>query len=1093
MKRTFTKLFLPLVALSMIMGTAGLRETICGLYADSANDFYKPHDNKGDALVKVFVRKQEPDEVRLPNFTFFIPGFGTHEGAWSNNLLYTPIGSNNPYCQTGEKEFCYNPDSVVARIENKTPSNVFVAMRSETDDTKFTLYHYPEIRDSENTNVIVGYGEKQAVNNIYSIDPHATKHNIVVFSSSHPKQSNALEFDSFERIANRLCYDFNLKQGYLPQVNLIGHSRGGIIAQEYANNYPFNVYSINTIATPFLGSDTGRLLQRLGSFRYPLLGWIFNLIGNEFLWHDGFTDLQNISEANARKTAWNEVRQDAKIKAAAYGSVMTLPFIAEDIVLSSIWSNCAFLNTLPLTLATYLADAFTTINNHNVTSSGTTDFTALMDYSTFENDCYSIDVNHAKNTLKNKLRPLMYGAVTVANPGFPALLLVDPASQTTAIEIERIIDDVANTFAKAIVCYKHQVCVLRDDFLVGLDSQMCKGYSYYKRFVKVFDTDYLDFDNGFFITDPNFLVGHNMETMNKQITSSIIDRGMFSNKSEVEDDIFLNHQWPVMERHGSVNCNLNQMNLEIHDGHGQCWGEFHADIPVTGVPQNDLDTIWVDDYDNHTNAEFFYYVISYNGSGTIQIVLYTRPQYFYSAEGFVTINFTFESEMTLDYIEITEEPNKTDFYLGEEIDYEGLEVKAFYTSGVVKTLSEIDYSISFDEDVYTTPGTYIVTITYVEKFEAISQIFKIIRTHEYLINIREPQLVSLSLNYENCQTNFHTAESFDSDGLIVFANYENGDSEQVTSFYVDPDSVNMSVAGVYHVNVYYGVNGATQSASYDVTVEELVLDSITLSGYQTEFDVDDEFDVGDLVVTAHYTNGFSREVTDYTVVTRNINMAMAGEYNVKVRYTENDVTVNTTYQITVVYHGPSLTGITLSGDYQTSFQVGESFNHNGLIVTAHYDDGTSRVVSGYSVMPLSYDPYGPGTYNVVVNYSDNGGFAITSYSVTVEFLFTPVFLESITLSGNYRTNFRMGQTLDFTGLIVTANYTDGSYEEVTNYTIDTSDVNVFFPGTYQVRVLYTFKGVTAVAIITIRISRFIKDTDLPTLPDDPIKPFPGKF
>lgn len=517
---------------------------------------------------------------------------------------------------------------------------------------------------------------------------------------------------------------------------------------------------------------------------------------------------------------------------------------------------------------------------------------------------------------------------------------------------------------------------------------------------------------------------------------------------------------------------------------GTPWYNVEALVDIQDVLEWDWGSVEITDVILDTDEYIWNDNVSYDyETGKFSLVYSTFER---NPSGCIRIRYTFRGSLYLNSISMVGNP-KDDYFVGEQLDISGFTVHGQFTYGVDRIITNANgnlvmYSPDFDSEE---PGDYTVCIEYTET--------DITRVTSYDVVVRYPNITSLQL-VGDYDTVFGLNDEFNYDGMNVIATLEEGTVTEVDYFDVDTSNVDMSTVGTYEVIVTATVNDISDTISYYITVEDRSLVSITLSGnQQTTFEVGDEFNCDGLVVTAHYANGDERAVTDYTVVTHTIDMNAAGTYNVKVRYTENDITVNTTYQITVVYNGPALTGITLSGDYQTSFQVGESFNHGDLVVTAHYSDGTSRVVSGYSVMPLSYDPYRPGTYNVIVNYSDNGGFALTSYSVTVEFLFIPVFLDSITLSGNYKTNYRMGQALDFTGLVVTANYTDGSSEEVTDYVIDTSAVNMLLPGYYDVRVLYTFRGTTAVAVFTIHIGRFIKDTDLPSLPDDPIKPFPGKF
>lgn len=44
-----------------------------------------------------------------------------------------------------------------------------------------------------------------------------------------------------------------------------------------------------------------------------------------------------------------------------------------------------------------------------------------------------------------------------------------------------------------------------------------------------------------------------------------------------------------------------------------------------------------------------------------------------------------------------------------------------------------------------------------------------------------------------------------------------------------------------------------------------------------------------------------------------------------------------------------LTGITVSGEYKTEYVEGQTFDDEGMVVTANYDDGTSKTVTDYTI------------------------------------------------------------------------------------------------------------------------------------------------
>lgn len=77
-----------------------------------------------------------------------------------------------------------------------------------------------------------------------------------------------------------------------------------------------------------------------------------------------------------------------------------------------------------------------------------------------------------------------------------------------------------------------------------------------------------------------------------------------------------------------------------------------------------------------------------------------------------------------------------------------------------------------------------------------------------------------------------------------------------------------------------------------------------------------------------------------------------------------------------------LTGITLSGDYETTFSQNGTFSYEGLVVTASYDDETSSEVTGYSVS--APDMTTLGTQTVTVSYTENDVTKTATYDITIE-------------------------------------------------------------------------------------------------------------
>lgn len=71
--------------------------------------------------------------------------------------------------------------------------------------------------------------------------------------------------------------------------------------------------------------------------------------------------------------------------------------------------------------------------------------------------------------------------------------------------------------------------------------------------------------------------------------------------------------------------------------------------------------------------------------------------------------------------------------------------------------------------------------------------------------------------------------------------------------------------------------------------------------------------------------------------------------------------------VVVTYTKINLSGISLSGNYQTTFNQGDTFNHNGMVVTANYDDSSSENVTALSTW-TGYNMATTGQQTVTVTY-----------------------------------------------------------------------------------------------------------------------------
>lgn len=113
---------------------------------------------------------------------------------------------------------------------------------------------------------------------------------------------------------------------------------------------------------------------------------------------------------------------------------------------------------------------------------------------------------------------------------------------------------------------------------------------------------------------------------------------------------------------------------------------------------------------------------------------------------------------------------------------------------------------------------------------------------------------------------------------------------------------------------------------------------------------------------------------------------------------------------------------------KTIYTLGEPLDTTGLTVRAYYIDDSSNDITSFAIS--GYDPNKSGTQAVTITYmGKTAEFTVTVKEVTrIEITSPPS-----------NTSLSLGQTLNTSGLVVTAYYNDGSSQEITNYTISGYD------------------------------------------------------
>ena len=221
---------------------------------------------------------------------------------------------------------------------------------------------------------------------------------------------------------------------------------------------------------------------------------------------------------------------------------------------------------------------------------------------------------------------------------------------------------------------------------------------------------------------------------------------------------------------------------------------------------------------------------------------------------------------TLQSIEVTAQPAKTSYYVGEKFDASGMKVTATYKGSEGNFTKEIS-NYSFAKEAFATSGKQNVTISYT--------LGGVTKTADVSVDVKDVVLEKLEVVTPPAKTSYRIGEKFDATGMVVTASYNDGSVREITDYKVTPDTI---AADTDHVLVTYG----GKAASVAVTVNKVASIAVTKAPNKTEYEEGNLFNPTGMVVTVTYQDGSTEETTAYS-------------YAPKSRLTKEDKAVTITY------------------------------------------------------------------------------------------------------------------------------------------------------------------------------------------------------
>ncbi|MBR5529496.1 MAG: bacterial Ig-like domain-containing protein, partial [Oscillospiraceae bacterium] len=279
---------------------------------------------------------------------------------------------------------------------------------------------------------------------------------------------------------------------------------------------------------------------------------------------------------------------------------------------------------------------------------------------------------------------------------------------------------------------------------------------------------------------------------------------------------------------------------------------------------------------------------------------------------------------------------------------------------------------------------------------------------------------------------YYVGEELDLTGCMMDITYNSGRQELILVTADMVSGYDKYLLGDQTITVSY--NGGTDT--FEVTViarPEIASIEMATMPNKTEFVVRTAFDFAGAQIKLNYADGSSEviDVAEDMISGGNINKL--GKQTITVTFDGK----TTTFQVTV----KSASAETLRIDQLPTKLVyleGEALDLTGLTMTVIMNNGTQYAVSsGYTVTGYSGVP---GTQTVTVTYL---GVA-TSFQVTV----APKSVVKLTVQNiPAKTSYLSGEKLNLAGLVLVAEYDNGTQERITDYTVSGFDG---IPGTKDV-------------------------------------------
>lgn len=393
----------------------------------------------------------------------------------------------------------------------------------------------------------------------------------------------------------------------------------------------------------------------------------------------------------------------------------------------------------------------------------------------------------------------------------------------------------------------------------------------------------------------------------------------------------------------------------------------------------------------------------------------------YTVEG-----LTVTAARTLASVTLEGNPTKTTYYVGETFDPTGIRVMANYTTGDPEDVT--DEAIFTYDDAALTIGT-----TYAEVFATYNEMDSDVEKYDITVNKKASSISIANLTIGVGDISTITATTTPADAALTYTITDG--NEYVT---LEGNQITGSAVGTATIKASYAGDDEYEAAETSFTVTVSDLKTATISSFSTtsgnftnNTDISFEaFKGGASTAPGNYNNALRlyqgspggyvtisgvsgvniQSITLYTSstyasttvgysvdggaaptsgksVAENSSYTIDGLNNQSVSIYCLGTTKDTRLEIAKIVvkytkENITLSSIALSGDYQTEFSQYDIFNHENLVVTATYSNGSTSDVTSLANFSTP-DMTTIGEKTVTVSYTENEVTKEATYDITV--------------------------------------------------------------------------------------------------------------